>query len=640
MQQTINLGLSWTRADVMTAQGAGVLSQAIMSILQFPVGKVGISAQGVRVVVDTNQRRLAATATKTEGDVAPTPTARLLQQRKKAISRPPTTPPPTPSFLSLPVSSFSFSFTLTGGPSLLPSMFSSSGSSAALTVASAIDFVIPVPALQSANITLTGTPVGSCTSGSSSCSVTLTYQVLFYYTTVNNGMSPTSAAAYTLLKGYLTQAFAPGCAASNPTSAAQTCFVPVLTGPNGARSGPLKRVVSATLDTTSFPGSVTDTLPSAPPSNQDPTVEPTPTPQPTNFQPRPTIFPTSTNTLTEQAMIISYVVHYNWGLAGCQPDPRFCVGSGCTTTGAKACYSFLTQLIATAITNGQLVKQINILAGKQRPPMQALLSVTSAADLTFPACVVKGASSGMQTDLGTALCDDKYTLSPTAAPTPLPTNMPSTIRPTVALGLASLTQQQGLTTSTLPLIGGVVGAAVLVLIGLAVYMRYRSTQDNSKDIEEVEEYDPHGQEEYSSHNNNESDFRERESGGVDVLFNPAHQYYNGGDGGSIAGSGMYPPSLPSAINRRITLTRPAQQHSLARPAQQHSSFSPQPQALPAARRITIIAKPPLGSMARGGQDGSPGGDAPPPPGVLRPIGRFGGVTASPAERMSYHDNNL
>lgn len=587
-----------------------------------------------------------------------TKTARSPAPSRKASS------PPTPTVLDVPVSSFTFTFTLTGGPSLLPSLFSTANSNAALVVSEAIDTITPVQAIVPANITLVASLVTGTCQSSTACTLTLTYQVNLFYTTVANGMATSPSAAYTLIQGYFKYAFSSTCATkAGPTAAAETCFLQALVS---GITGPLKRVSAVSLVTTSF-SPLTNTLPSAltnaptPTALAIPTAEPTPTSQPSFFQARPTQFPTMTNTLTEQTMPISFVVHYNWGLAGCQPVPPNCVGSNCIVSGASACYTLLTQLIASSIANGQLVQQIAKFAKMAKPPVLSLQSVTNAGNLNFPACTLVGASTTLNTDLGPALCNQLYTFMPTAMPTPTPTIQPSTIRPTIQVGLASLAQRQGLTSSTLPMIGGVVGAAVLVLIGLAIYMRHRSNK-NLEEGEEMEEI--HGYEDGQEHFDNgrePDDFRVRESGGVDVLFNPAHQqYYNGGggdgggggdDGASVV-SGMYPPSLPPLINRRITLTRPAQQLAQQLAQQQHAGPPQNPQTAPAARRITIIAKPPMmgaqSNMPAPSMGGSPRmgttsiriqDEKPPSPGTMRPIGRFGGVTVSQAERESFSSYN-
>ena len=200
------------------------------------------------------------------------------------------------------------------------------------------------------------------------------------------------------------------------------------------------------------------------------------------------------------------------------------------------------------------------------------------------------------------------------------------------------------------------GGAVAVLLGLVMYMVYGRGKGGKEQIEVVEEEEEEarggrreeggGGEEYDDganyYNQDESnysamheehqraidsfeqqkeedDFRERESGGVDALYNPM--------------VGYNPPPLPAGP-RRITLQRPKamaiQQHFTNAPSEQGSVAPSGSPGLPAARRITIIAKPPIGSQ----QHSAPSLIPPPPPrsaspSQLPPVASFKPVYGKP-----------
>jgi len=203
----------------------------------------------------------------------------------------------------------------------------------------------------------------------------------------------------------------------------------------------------------------------------------------------------------------------------------------------------------------------------------------------------------------------------------------------------------------LPVIGGVVAAAVVVLLALVLYMVY-GKKSKEEEVHIVEErgsgsiysdqegmgghdhFDEmhaaqHQQEvEYYEQQRNEDDFRERESGGVDLVFNPAH-------------SPFAPPGLPQKATRRITLQQPTAGKPYANQSEAGSVVGGsimggsvyggsvmQSQALPAARRITIIAKPPVGGVPPPPTSSPTVGRASPsgfqqqqlpPPGAMKPI---------------------
>ena len=608
---------------------------------------IGLNSQGVEIrdlkVVAT---LLSSVAQEQEQE------RRELQIKTSKTSHSPTLQPssaPTATFFQIPQSWFNVTFQLlpsSGGMPLTTSMFGPL-TQAAIIVANALDAVIPIPSIRTtfnglgSNITfVSAQPVPCSSETDTSCGVSLTYQISFSWgQAVAAGYSQCvggSSACATYIQTLITNSMLPSCTPATQTSGGPRvplpCFVssllttPGVSGKGTTPGSPLATVGSAILGVFSPVNNVFPTT-SAPAT--------APTPEPT---PRPTMrlargVPTPAPTLSvgdTQAVTISFTVMFNWGLARCLNPASF-------PAPLTNCFTMLKKLIATSMTNGmlthflrQFATQLNTMGNLQ-------------PSFTWGTLVVA-------TDLVTIspLITDMLTTQPTVQPTFLITGT----RPPVAqLSTDAATQSNVSIMRQLPLIGGVVGGCVFILLLLAFYM-YKVRQQKTLVIEEYEGGDDHTHNDPMSiehqqaldayqQQRDEDEFRERESGGVDVLYNPAlagrspggfgggggFGYY--GDEGSVVSKGSFaPPPLSIPAKRRITLQRPGAGSGV----QMHQAQEVV-QPLPPARRITIIAKPPLGGETGYPSPGSssPGaasrkasihiGAAAPPIGSMRPINR-------------------
>ena len=645
-------------SSIATPFGQQVITSAIRAVINNPVPVpqgsppiVGLNAQGVEI------RDLQVVVTPSSASVLQEQERRELQQsRTTKTTRKPTlqpSPAPTPTFFQMPQSSFNVTFELlptSGGSALTTSMFGPLTQSA-IIVANALDAVIPIPSIRTttnglgSNITFVSAQPVPCSSGTgASCGVSLTYQISFSWgQAVSAGYSQCAAgssACATYIQTLLTNSMLPSCTPTTQTSGGPRvllpCFVssllttPGVSGKGTTSGSPLASVGSAIWGVSS---PVNNVFPATSAPGSAPTPEPTP--RVTNRvrmvpSPAPTLSAGDTMVVT-----ISFTVMFNWGLARCLNPALF-------PAPLTNCFTMLKQLIATAITNGMLIHFLRQFATQ--------LNTLGSLQPSFT-----WGTNVVGTDLVTIspLITDMLTTPPTVRPTFLVTGT----RPPVAqLATDAVTQSNVSIMRQLPLIGGVVGGCVVILLLLAFYM-YKVRQQKTLVIEE------YGRGDDDTHNDpmsiehqqaldayqqqrDEDEFRERESGGVDVLYNPAlagrvggspggfggggFGYY--GDEGSVVSKGSFaPPPLSIPAKRRITLQRPGAGSGV----QMHQAHEVVQPPLPPARRITIIAKPPLG-----GETGypSPGGGSPgassrkahsihigaaaaPPVGSMRPINR-------------------
>lgn len=605
---------------LMSDSGKKIIQETVIQVLTKPIGQIGVKPQGIQV---ENIQILNAFSGAEE--ISSIHRIRELQSKTGATPSP-STSYPTSSVYSIPTSTFNLTFTMSS-PSLKfrASLFSSTTSKARLDIARTLDSIIPVMSIIARNITyIPGSASDQCTG--TSCSVTVTYQIAFNY-----GQAFTSAPKCSnsnLCFAYLKSVIGPAMRISCKTPG--SCFQPSIAG--NTKIAVLSNVNSVSGVT--FSGLAEVYSPTPAPTMTAPILATTPSQSPT-MQPIPTTNPTS----GDVKITVGFTIVFNWGKANC--------------VNRNNCFDILKALLSTSMTTNDFVDELNVLAKRDNIPWGQ--SVHQASNINFPPCNDKS------TD---ALCFTVFT------PAPTPVSVPVSSEPTrpedspTAIAAVSDAKRKSFM-SQLPLIGGVVGGAIILLILLSLYMVYGRKKDVV--IEEHEAYDnplaAEHQEALDAYEQQRSDddFRERESGGVDVLFNPAHQQYNvqnyrSSPNQSPSVGGFMPPVLPPQAQRRITLTRP-------KPAsvQMHSNMSDAGsiQSLPAARRITIIAKPPLGGSSIAQQGYSPGlserkgmGGSPlpkseqfsvsaPPVGSMRPIGKFnakGGLQASMDHaRINYDD---
>jgi len=589
----------------LVRSGSDLFAKTVLACLAEPAsGVVGMNVNGI----DVNNIVLRPASNY----------QRKLQAKKPVAPRRAATRAPTPSFWSMPVDTFTFTFKLTTGSktTLVPSTFNDNSSQLAITNALSSILVGVSPQ----NVTY----VQSSASGTPG-NVEVTYALSYRWSSMQQaGFSSCAGeqSCLTTLVNAIKKSMSSTCG-TNPNS----CFVPALKSALSTKNRVLNTVTGVVFVSSS---DVTSVLP--------PTSAPTtsaPTPRPTrNMRPS---FPTMQPTLMSGDVTFQFDVVFSWGLAGClSRDQCFKAVNENLATSLKI--DPITGWSMFLMTLRNLAQGLNSVWGQ---------TVVAAGTYQLLDCPDNAIIPGG----GNQDCVVVSTLAPTATPgepTPQTTSVPTTLAPQSTL--SSGTKSNSLM-GQLPMIGGVVGGAVVVLLGLVLFMVYgkknkgediviEEEADEDEDVYQGEMHEQHqmAMESYEQQRN-EDDFRERESGGVDVLFNPAHAQYfaRAGDNASVT-----PPTLPPPGTRRITL-------QLAPKVQQHyagdlgsvagSITPPASPILPAARRITIIAKPPVGGVSSSSLAGSPPNQSSPqlpPIGSMRPI--YGRASPTQSKHFSGHED--